>query len=167
MKKIVLKNYHLLDTQPNKMFSGVKSLPTFLLDEKLHGIQSRNRNRFISLIRNRAIEVSKERYNLLEEYAYRNDKKEVLFFDKEQKETTKPEDGVKYKISEENIKKVDNDFEKYLDEDFVLDVAPSNMDILLTVKDILLNSITKLSGKEAVMYDEWCSAFENITDEEK
>jgi hypothetical protein len=51
-----------------------------------------------------------------------------------------------------------------LEEDFILDVTPAVEGTINTIKDLLLNSDAKFSGKIATLYDEWCDGFESIAE---
>lgn len=144
-----------------------KSIGTFLLDENKHGHKSRCRNRFVQIIKDRTKEVNAERNNLLKQYAEKNKKKEVLYLDENGKETTDLAKSKNFKITPENLKKVEDEFAEYLDEDYIIDVTPANRDIMENVKDILLNSLADVKGLQSVMYDEWCQAFENIKEDKK
>ena len=162
MAKILkLSNLFLLESK------GSKSLPTWLSQQMLHGKQSRNRTRFIKLISERHKEVNEERDRLLKEYCDKNKKKENIYLDKDGKETTDIKLSVKYKISEESKQKIDKEYYEFLDEDYKIDVTPANSEIINDVKDIVLNTTSQFTGKEAVLYNSWCESFEDLDSKKK
>jgi hypothetical protein len=155
-KTLKLKNYFLVENK------RAKSLSAWLSDQMLHGKQSRNRTRFIKLLSERYEEVNGERNRLLSEYCDKNSKKENIYLDKDDKETTDVKLSVKYKISKENLEKLDKEYAEFLDEEYKIDITPANSEIINDVKDIILNTTSQFTGGEAVMYDSWCESFEKI-----
>jgi hypothetical protein len=60
------------------------------------------------------------------------------------------------------------DFDKentiLLNEDFVIDENESNRAMIETLNDVLLNSEIELFGTDAILYDKWCTIFEEATE---
>ena len=48
-------------------------------------------------------------------------------------------------------------------EEWVIELSEENKDMLLTLKDSILNLDIILKGKEAMQYDRWCEILEFIT----
>lgn len=162
-KVLKLKNYFFLNLPNPDPLKARVSLQDFLNQELVTGKQSRYKMRFMALIRDRLVEIDRERKALLEECAEKKDDKPV-YFDKDDKETTDAGVGVRYKIAD--VEKFDKEYNEYLAEDLVIAVTPDNRNTIYGVRDILLNTNQKLGGVMDLVYDEYCQAFENIGEEE-
>lgn len=167
MKKVLkLKNlflYPIFDrTDANKTIAP--TLQDWLMEQNLHGQASRSRIRFIRQIRDRIEEVMGEKTRLLEQYS-KNKKGKVVYVTEKGGETTeKPAQGVEYRynVKGKNIEKFIEDWQNYLQEDYLIDVTEGNKDIINGVKDILLNTTDEFKGEEAVRHDLMCQAFEEV-----
>ncbi len=167
MKTLTLKNYYLIDSpEPN----AITSLHLWLNGQMLHGKVSRHRTRFIKLIMGRVEEVDKEKLEMLKKFA---DKKKikgedaVVYLDEKGKDTTDAKAGKRFKLSTENEQKFLNEYNAYLNEDFVIDVTPANREDIYGVRDLILNTEAEFSKIQATRYNEWCDAFEGISEEKK
>lgn len=49
-------------------------------------------------------------------------------------------------------------------EEFYIDLTPSNKDMILSVANSILNSDLKVSNEVAILVDSWCEQFENALD---
>jgi len=167
MKTLILRNYYLIDSPAPR---PITSLQVWLNNQMLHGKVSRHRTRFIKLIIGRAEEVEKEKLVMLEKHA---DKKKVkgedvaIYLDEKGKDTTDAKDGKKFKLSTENEQKFLDEYNAYLNEDFVMDVTPANREDIYGVRDMVLNTEAEFSKIQATRYNEWCDAFEGISEEKK
>jgi len=180
MKKLTLKNSFL--------FSGnhavIITLQAWLGMQMLHGPISRSRTRFLKLIDGRIEEIEQTRVDLLKKYAAKQKvkedgkdvEKEVMLYEEkvkseekdappmlETKETTDPRIGKRYKLADE--KGFSEEFQKYLEEELIIDILPSNSEVIYQVKDMILNTKEEFQNQMAYRYDEWCEAFENISEE--
>ena len=54
------------------------------------------------------------------------------------------------------------DYKELMMEEWVLDLNEEKKDMLLTLKDSVLNLDIILKGKEALQYDRWCEIVEQI-----
>jgi len=192
-KQLTLKNYFFISNKPQ----GVFSIHEWLSKLNLHGPASRNRTRFVKLLADRVTEIDKERVKMLIDVADKKTVEEkdkdgkkikvekVLFNIIEKSEngmfvidpkTMKPKvigetieegKGDTYKISDENNKRFEKEWKEYLDESLVLDVTPATADVIYGTREIILNTTEEFKERMAVLYDEWCAAFENIVDAEK
>jgi len=187
MKTLTLKNYFFVGTP------DARPMHTWLSIQNLHGPASRSRTRFLKLVEARAIEIGKVRIELLEKYATKvkeivkvkkdgkevdEEKEKIVFmigeFNAEtgkmdEKETTDPTpaDNKRYKIEPEANEKFNEEWKKYIEEDFVIDVTPATREIIYGVKEIYLTSTEKFAGRGAALYDEICLAFEEIKGSDK
>lgn len=161
MKQLKLKRYFLFDNQ----VLGIKSLPTWLSEQLLHGAKSRARTRFIKLISQDIDDLSSTLKELQEKYAEKDKDGKMIYLDKDGKETIDKAQSKTIKMIPENDKKLSEEFLKYLESDFILDVSPERKEAIYGIRTILTETDSEFSGRMAVNYDEWCSAFENIQEE--
>lgn len=154
MKTLRLKNY--------LFYSGDQSISlySFLNGLMLHGSKSRERTKFLKIINDRVLATEQERIKLASKHAKRNKHNEILYVGADGKETTNNTTGGSFVIeNQEDFKK---DLLSYLEEEFVIEISPTNNVTIYTVKELLLKCDKEFSGQEAVQYNEWCEAFENI-----
>jgi len=168
MKVLKLKNYYFV----GGVFPGQKSLALWLSEQLLHGKESRARTRFLKLLQPRLVNLDEERKKMSEEHAEKKKVKEgdkevekIVFLDEKGKDTTDESKGKTYKIKDIDL--FQKDYNEYINEDFIIDVTPSNKDTIYTVRDILLNTVQEFKGGMADLYDNWCESFETITEEKK
>ena len=158
-KVLKLKNYFF--------YAGGQplTLQSFLGGLMLHGKESRERTRFLKLISERAQEVEKERIEIGEKNCKKNKKGELIYLDKDGKETADKVLGTSFVF--ENPENFIKELTDYLNEEYLIDVSPANSETVNTVKGIVLNTSKEFVGGEANLYNDWCDAFENIKEEEK
>ncbi len=162
MKTLTLKNSFFIDIDPQ---NGIIGLTSWLAKQMLHGPASRNRTRFVKLVSDRLNEIDKEIQKLREECSAKDKKGNTIYFDKDGKETTEKEKAVRFKI--EDQKRFNEEWEKYMQENYVIDVTPATKDIVYGVRDIVLNTMEEFSGAMAQRYDQWCEAFESISEQKE
>lgn len=148
MKTLKIKNNQVLP------------LVAFLTGLSLGGKESRSRSRFKKLLADRITEIEEERVRLCEKYSTKNKKGEILYLDKDDKETTNKTKESKYNIKD--VEEFNKELLEYVSEEFLIDISPANNETVYAVKDIILNVKREFKGEEADVYDELCSAFENI-----
>lgn len=152
MDKLTLKNYFFYA-------SGLSpTLQSFFNSMMLHGKECRERARFLEMIEGRVLEVENERFRIGESNCKRNKKGEMVYADKDGKETTDKSLSRSFII--EDLEAFNKEFSDYMSEDFVIDITPANKETIMTVKNLLLNSSKDLTGAESKAYTEWCDAFE-------
>lgn len=160
MKKLTLKNTFFIRNDS----LGIVPLTQWLAQQMLHGKESRNRTRFLKLVDERVNEIDAERLRLAEEYAEKkkdkDGKEQVVYLDKDGKDTLDKTLGVSFKVKD--MDKFNKDYEEYIGETFVVDVTPANQETIYGVRDIIMDTKESFAGPMATMYDEWCDAFENI-----
>lgn len=158
MKQLILKNSQLIDNE----LIGLKSVYTWLAQQKLHGKASRERTRFLKLLEPRVLEIQSERKKMNETFAEKDKDGKVLFLDKSGKITTESKDAVRYHVLESNQEKFNKALREYFDEELVIDITPERRASLDAVKDVILNTEEAFEGATASLYDEWCTAFEDL-----
>lgn len=159
MKTLTLKNYYFwgyLLERGEKVYS----LSEWLAKLLLHGKESRQRTRFLKLVSDRLKEIDDERKKMMEENAKKKDGK-IVYLDEKGKETEKETGQIKI----ENVEKLKQQFNDYLNEDYVIDVSPANSEIIYSVRDTILNTEEEFRGTMATRYNEWAEAFEGIKEE--
>jgi hypothetical protein len=173
MKSLKLKNYFFIGS-PELRSIGFHD---WLAGQMLHGQVSRARTRFLQSIAPRVAEIDNVRLELLKKYAEKRiveqeDKKVELpvmtYVNKETGEeldTTDANLGKRFKIAD--VDGFNKEYQDYLNEDYVIDVTPANKDIIYGVRDLLLNSHEEFSGRMALLYDEFCNAFESIREDKE
>lgn len=162
MKTLKIKNYFLIGNEA----SGIRSLQSWLMNLMLHGSDSRCRTRFIKFLSDRMNEIDKELEKMRNEYAEKNAEGKIIYIDLENKEYDEPAPGRIIKFSKENQEKLEAEFQKYINEELVIDISPSNSETVYAVRNLVLNTQSEFSGLMATRYDEWCQAFEDIKKEE-
>jgi hypothetical protein len=161
MKILKLKNYHV--------YNSPLSLQAWLMSLELERKPSRARSRFVKMTVNNAKDIEEYRQELIKKYGKYTEKKVG------EKGKEKIEKELVYVIDPKTGNKTDQieladpegynkEFGELLEEDFILDVTPAVEGTINTIKDLLLNSDAKFSGKIATLYDEWCDGFESIAE---
>jgi len=143
--------------------------PLFLWLETipLVGRESRERSRFNIVIGERVNENEKIRKEMIIKYCKLDKDKKPLT---ETKKVVDPKNPNGEKIDKTNYVFKNNKEEKafmeelgeYMKEKFIIDVLEGNKAKVYTTRDIILNSQEKFSGAMAVIYEEWCTAFEKL-----
>ena len=124
----------------------LKSLGDFLVNEELSGRLSRSRTRFVKLLNARLEEVERFRKELCEKYCEKdNDGKPVL-------------NNNAYSIKD--VEAFNEEYNDLMNEEFIIDETASQKEILTNVKSILDNTKQTFKGVDALLYDQWCEAFE-------
>ncbi len=164
MKTLKFKNYHV--------YSSPLSLPMWLLSLEMDRKPSRARSRFIKMTIDNAKEIEEYRQDLIKKYARytekkvtKNGKEEIVkefIFDIDPRTGQKTE-----QIQLADPQSFSKELAEILDEEFIIDVTPAVEGTINTIKDIVLNTNAKFSGRLATLYDEWCEAFENIYEEKE
>ena len=164
MKVLKLKNYFFI----GGVFEGQITLSQWLSNQNLHGKASRARTRFLKLLQPRLVDINEEKTKLSEDHAEKKkvkDEEKTVFLDEKGKDTTDPTKGQRYKIKD--MVAFNKEYGEYLNEDVVVDVTPSNRDVIYEVRDLLLNTEEKFQGGNGDLYDSWCEAFENIAEDKE
>jgi hypothetical protein len=120
----------------------------------LQGPQSRARTKFIRLVDEALKRADKERMELLEEYAEKDEKGEFV-----KVKDDKGEDS--YKIPEDKIKEFNQGIVEIYDADAEI-TAPEISTTLITLRNLVVNTEEKIPGSLALDYDVWCEAFEKL-----
>ena len=149
-KTLVLKNKYLT------------LLAVWLSKQGLAGNDSRQRYRFIDLLRDRIKEIENERVKIVEKYATKDkDKKpvrEIVIAERD----GKPVQIEQYKFDRDNKKKFEEEFDGYLEEEFIVDILEGNKEKVKRVREIVLNTDYVFKGEEGEQHNKWCEALEQV-----
>ena len=163
MKILKFKNYHV--------YNSPLSLQMWMMSLELERKPSRARSRFIKMTVDNAKAIEEYRQELIKKYGKYNEKKvtrdgkEVVEKELVRTSTVDPETGKPVEqIQLEDPAAYNKEFGEILDEEYIIDVTPAVEGTINTIKDIVLNTSAKFSGKLATLYDEWCDCFENIVE---
>lgn len=135
MASIQLKNRH------------AKNL-TKWLDIPLHGAVARQRARFVAFLKVKEDEIEKGRLALCEELCDKDEQGKAIM------------ENNRYKFDPEALKKFTDEYEKSLEEPFIIDILDSNKEMLKQVKDLIINSKNQMGTAESQAYDEVCLILE-------
>ena len=129
---------------------------SFLMELELKGRESRLRTRFVKLLAERKNLVDDEHYQLILQHSNldENGNPKVIELNGQKM----------YDI--DNIVAFNIDYNILLNEEFVIDETEERKEMLLLVKDVILNCDKTFKGEEAILYDRMCDVVEEIRYEE-
>lgn len=131
----------------------VEPFINFLMELELPAKQSRMRTRLCKLGIERMNLIAEERMDIIKRYANLDENGEInkiegsngqLIWDVQDKDA------------------YNNDYRELMIEEWVVELNEENKDMLLTLKDFILNLDIMLKGKEAMQYHRWCEIVEDI-----
>lgn len=131
----------------------VQGLYDFLLSLELSGKQNRMRTRFCKLLANQLQQIEEDKADLIDQFVAKDEDGKPIF-------EKLPDGKVKYHLRD--TEGFAREFNILMREEFVIEETEEVKDMLLTVKDIVLNLDKSFSGQEALQYDRYCEVFENI-----
>jgi hypothetical protein len=134
--------------------SEIEEFATFILSLKLRGTENRMRNRLIKKLQNHLKLIQEEHKELLDEYCKKDEKDNFRTISKDGKTF--------YDI--DDVKGFQIEFDLLMKEDLVIPNDQANQQMLVTVKDIILNCDKEFSGNEALKYENYCEMFEEINE---
>lgn len=140
-------------------------LASWLAEQSLYGKDSRERSRFVALLSAEITAMEKERIEILEKFADKDeDGKPMKAVDNGQEH---------YVIADEKKADLQAEYQGLLDENFVLDIGEGHKSKIKAVRDILLNTDYKFGPRETDSpmeaqgrirqsndYEKWCESFE-------
>ena len=137
-----------------RMFNiEIEPFINFLMELELPAKQSRMRTRFCKL--------GIERLKLLEEEKMEIIKKHGNIDENGEVKQVKDEQGrLVWDIKDKGD--FNTNYKELMMEEWVLDLNEEKKDMLLILKDVVLNLDIILKGKEALQYDRWCEIVEQI-----
>lgn len=132
----------------------------FLINLKLKGKDSRMRTRLFKMLQERQELILSEHQQLKNEYAEKDEDGNVIYH-----ETRMPDGSSQkgFKIAETDIKKYNSEITMLMEEEFIIEETEERKDMLLSVRNAVLNFDEDLSGDEAILHDRWCEIVEEIS----
>ncbi|MED1863222.1 hypothetical protein P4V41_07120 [Fictibacillus nanhaiensis] len=135
----------------------VQPFADFLLSLELPFRQSRLRSKLVKQARAHLQELHEYKQELIEKYGDKDENGKLV---------TIPNDEGTVQIKVTNMDNVDSynrEYSSLMQEDWIIDESESNKDMLTTVREIILNYEGTISGEEAMQFDVYADAFENLS----
>ncbi|MCK9319377.1 hypothetical protein [Methanoculleus sp.] len=131
----------------------VESVISFM-NVPLSASESRARNRVVTILVKELTDIDKERDSLLKQYSNKDEKGNFKTI----------ENGTKYDITPENLSLVNIEMGKLLNEDFVIDVLPSNLEDLKVAYKAIKKTEKEMNISEGILYEELLKKFEVVNE---
>lgn len=168
MKELKLKKYFFIGSQ------AAEPIQNWFGKLKIHGKVSRNRTKFLKMIESTVNGIEETRLKLLEKHSEKSKDGKTIFLLQEfdpktgkmnETETTDPTKDKRKRYKIKNKEEFDKEWKKYTDEEVTFKVAKEKGigDAIYGARDLLLNTNEEFGGEGAALYDEWCEAFEQIS----
>jgi len=125
----------------------------FLMRLDLEGKESRMRTRLVKILVERMQMIEEERIQMVQKYAEKNEDGTPII-------VTNEDGGSAYQVSDMGA--FANEYAVLMNEDCIIDNNEERKDMLLTVKDAVLNTKIKFSGQDAFDYDRYCDIVETV-----
>lgn len=152
-KKDKTKNHQKKEQEKVSSFQVQNKVLKFmnaLIDVPLHSEQAVARNRISKAIQEKFDEFEKDRLDLIEKYAKRDDNNEKML----------DEEGKNYIL--ENIEGFNRDWELLREQHAVFDVLPSNRQYWRTIRDVVKNTKLEMDIELTDMWEELLEALKTI-----
>ncbi|WP_256719463.1 hypothetical protein [Paenibacillus odorifer] len=130
----------------------VQDFAKFLMSFELKGRESRLRTRFVKILGERATLIEEDHNELIRQFATFNEKGEPNIVEINGRKAYDVPDRAAF----------NKEYFLLLHEDFVIDENEERKELLLFIKDIILNCEKTFKGGEALEYDRWCDIVEEI-----
>lgn len=124
----------------------------FLYKLKLSGKSSRMRVRFINLLTEKYKLFKEEHMQLIKEHSNLDENGNPKIVEA---------NGVK-QFDVKDLVSFNKDYTELLNEEVVIEESESNKEMLLSVKESVLNCNQEFEGESAIQHDRWCEIMEQI-----
>lgn len=131
-----------------------------ILDCQLPGAKARARNKFVTTLGTQLVLVDEERRKMYSDAAIKDAEGKPKTKQIMNPTTNQPVEI--FDLTPEASKKVSDDLQAFLDEDFVIDILPSNKFEIQVVSEIVLNTTKEFGLIDGAQYDLICAAFEAV-----
>jgi hypothetical protein len=128
-------------------------LGNFLMELKLNGKESRMRTRLVKRMQTHLDLVQTEKDEIIQNYGVLDENGNLK---------TKQENGKEY-YEIEDREACEKEILELLQEEMVIEENEENKEMLLVVKEAVLNCDMVFQGQQAFEYDGYCELFENLT----
>lgn len=134
----------------------ISALAKFLFEMKLGGKKSRMRTRFVKQLDHHLTEtIQAEQNALIQEYAEKDEDGNILF----------GENKTEVLLVKNTINEFENEIKDLLNEDYIIGISGQNEEMLNIIATLVLEcEDVKFNGNDAVMYDNWCEKFEELSE---
>lgn len=130
----------------------VQHFANFLMSFELKGRDSRMRTRFVKILAERIELVNEEHKELIRQYARFDEQGEAIVVEINGQKAYDVPDRAAF----------NREYFLLLNEDFVIEENEERKEMLLFIKDVILNCDKTFKGREALEYDRWCDIVEEI-----
>lgn len=130
----------------------VEPFANFLMGIELIGKQSRLRTRFAKMLMEQVRMIDEEHQELIRQFAK---------FDEDGKPYIVQING-KDAYDVPDRESFNREYNLLLSEEFIIDQTEERKEMLLFIKDIILNCEKTFKGREALEYDRWCEIVEEV-----
>lgn len=130
----------------------IKRFMNFLMELELKGRESRLRTRFVKLLAERQKLVEDEHYQLIVQHSNLDENNKPLIVERDGQTMYDVQDIVSF----------NRDYHILLNEEFIIDETEERKEMLLLIKDVILNCEKTFKGEEAILYDRMCDIVEKI-----
>lgn len=130
----------------------IKRFMNFLMELELRGRESRLRTRFVKLLAERQKLVEDEHYQLIVQHSNLDENNKPLIVERDGQTMYDVQDIVSF----------NRDYHILLNEEFIIDETEERKEMLLLIKDVILNCEKTFKGEEAILYDRMCDIVEKI-----
>lgn len=124
----------------------------FLMSIDLIGRDSRFRTRFVRLLMERVQQVKSEHAELIKQFARFDEEGNPIIVKINGQDAYDVPDRASF----------NKEYNLLLNEEYVIDETEERKEMLLLIKDIILNCQKTFKGREALEYDRWCEIVEAI-----
>lgn len=136
-----------------RMMNGeVEPFINFLMSFELVGRDSRMRTRFVKLLAERASLIKDEHAELIRQFAKFDENGDPYIVEIDGQKAYDVPDRVAF----------NKEYHLLLCEEFVIEENEERKEMLLFIKDVILNCEKTFKGREALEYDRWCEIVEEI-----
>lgn len=132
----------------------IEAFSNFLMDFELKGRESRLRTRFVKLLVQRQSEIQEEHRELLRQYANFDEEGNI--------KTLELPNGLKvYDVPDKDT--FNREYYLLMNEDFIIEENEERKEMLLFIKELILDCEKTFKDREAIEYDRWCDIVEEIS----
>jgi hypothetical protein len=129
----------------------------FLMSFELKGRESRLRTRFAKLLMERLKLINEENMDLIRQFGNKDENGNIKIVERDGKRYYDVVDKDAY----------NREYFILMNEDFVIDETEERKEMLLFIKELILNCDMTFKDEEALEYDRWCEIVEEINYEDK
>lgn len=131
----------------------VEAFANFLMTIELRGKESRLRTRFVRMLVEKVDQINEDHRELIRQFASFDENGEAIIVEIDGKKA--------YDVPDREA--FNHEYFLLLNEDFIIDESEERREMLMFIKELILNCDTTFKGREALEYDRWCDIVEEIS----